>query len=79
MIRLSPENHRLAVEAVAAISQSEKPVQWLEAKGLMSRGDVGKLSGLSGSTLRAIALGKKPSKAQLAALKYATLSRFMGL
>lgn len=79
MIRLSDDAFSAAREAIAGIERTPTPVQWLEESTQLSRGDIGQLSGVSGSTLRAIAQGKRPSKAQLSALKFAMLARLMGL
>ena len=79
MIALDRDTHARATAAMQQVDDAPNALLHIEAKGLWSRGDVGRASGISGSTLRAIALGKRPSKSQLSALKFAFLCRLMGL
>jgi len=79
MIHLDPDTHARATYALQEVDDAPNALLFIEARGLWTRGDVGRASGISGSTLRAIAEGKRPSKSQLSALKFAFLCRLMGI
>jgi len=79
MIHLDRETWQAAQLMLDDMTNAPNALLWLEARGMWTRGDVQRASGISGSTLRAIAEGKRPSKSQMAALKFAALYRLMGL
>lgn len=78
-IHLDNEQHRLARLVLAEVDAANDPVTHIEHTGLLTRGDVSRLCGISGSTLKAIAEGKRPSRSQMAALKFAALHRALNL
>ena len=78
-ITLSNEQYQQVKDLLAYLETSQNPLLEMEAIGLWSRGDVSAASGISGSTLAAIARGKRPSKSQMAALKFAMLTRVMNV
>jgi len=79
MIRLPNDLHAQTVAMLDEMTDAANPLLWLEDRGIWTRGDVARASGISAQALKLFADGKRPSKAQMAALKFAALQRLMGL
>ena len=78
-VRLSDQHWSAARELLTAFDASSDHVTFVQSRGLWNQGDVAKASGLNPATLKALKDGKKPTKAQLAALKHAMFMREMNL
>lgn len=64
---------------LSEIDAADDPVTKVMDVGILNQGDVCATSGLNTTTLRVIRLGKTPTKAQRAALKFAMLHRLLNL
>ena len=78
-VLLEQEQWTEARKILAELEASKDPVTFLQHRGLQARYEVQRQTGLNATTLRKIAEGKKPTKAQWAALKYAALERALNL
>ena len=64
---------------LSKIDSTDDPVSAAMAFTLLTQGNLSALSGLNTTTLRTIRDGKKPTKTQRSALKFAVLSRELNL
>lgn len=78
-VMLTEDQHREARCLITELTDSKNPVTFLEGRGLLFRYELTELTGLNSTTVRKLAQGKKATKAQIAALKYALLHRAMNL
>jgi len=76
---LSKQDWQEARDQLTALEAAADPVGFVEGKAMLHQYELAKRSGLNTTTLRAIRNGKRATKAQLAALKFALLSRSFNL
>lgn len=79
MIHIERSAWQEANELLADFDKTKNPVNFVLSHTLSNQGELSKMSGLNPQTLKIIREGKKPTKAQLAALKYALLLRAFNL
>ena len=66
-------------DLVAGLEAADDPISYVESKALLHQYELSDRCGLNTTTLRAIRNGKRATKAQKAALKFALLSRELNL